>query len=108
MSYIRDFREYLRQEEFANSVDRWRASSDQGRGMESLDITRCEHCDRPTVAEEHIFTPQLTLDPSEQRDATYYTCEWCGSEIAPGETTPKKPAQREGESEMDRMIRRRA
>jgi hypothetical protein len=104
MSYHDGYREYLRQEQFAATIERNRAMADEGRGMGSLSI--CRQCERPTVAEERIWTPQLTLDPSEQRDETYYTCEWCGSEITPGETTPKKPAQSEGESEIERARRR--
>ena len=49
-------------------------------------------CDRPTVAEEHTYTPQRAIF-SDDRDQTYYTCEWCGAEVTPGELAPRKPAQ---------------
>jgi uncharacterized protein with PIN domain len=80
----------------------------EGRGLESSQYARCPTCDRATVLIEHEWTPQLSLIPSEQRDATYYTCEWCGSEIEPGELAeraPKKPAGRAGEDEIERARR---
>ena len=104
--YIRDFSEFQRQEEFRNHIERDRKLADHGRGMESLDITRCPHCERPTVVEEHVYTPQRKLF-GDDREETYFTCEWCGAEVEPNEATPRKPAQSEiAESENDR--RRRA
>ena len=92
MSFHSGHREYQRQEAFALQVQKRIATLDEGRGMESQTVTRCQQCDRPTVAEEHTYTPQRAIF-SDDRDQTYYTCEWCGAEVTPGELAPRKPAQ---------------
>jgi hypothetical protein len=82
--------------------------ADEGRGMESVNYATCPTCDRATVLIEHEWTPQLTLIPNEQHGGAYYTCEWCGSEMEPGELAecaPKKPASRAGEDELERARR---
>ena len=109
MSYIQDFIEFQRQEEFASSIERHRIGADEGRGLDSIAVAICPHCDRATVLEEHEYTPQRSIEPSEEHDGVYFTCEWCGAEVEPeNERTPRKPAQSEiAESEIER-IRRRA
>lgn len=82
-------------EELLRTIDRNRNLLHHGGGNDNREYTRCSNCNRPTVAEEHIYTPQRTLFVEEQRDQTYYTCEWCGAEVEPTETTPRKPAHSE-------------
>jgi DNA-directed RNA polymerase subunit M/transcription elongation factor TFIIS len=79
-------------EELLRTIDKNRKLADHGRGLDRSSITRCQQCERPTVAEEHSYTPQRTL-LGEERETTYYTCEWCGAEVTPGAMAPKKPAQ---------------
>lgn len=70
--------------------------SDEGRGLEDIVTARCSHCGRATVALEHVHTPQRKLF-TEEREQTWYSCEWCGAELD-AETlngrTPRKPASR--------------
>lgn len=101
--------EELRRQEMNDlHFDRYMARADEGRGLEDITTATCEHCNRATVVLEHVFTPQRKLF-SEEREQTYYTCEWCGSELDP-ETfnggTQRKPAGRAGEDEMERARRR--
>lgn len=81
-------------EELLRAIDKNRTLADHGRGLDSLNITRCQQCERPTVVEEHIYTPQRSL-LGEERETTYYTCEWCGAEVTPGINAPRKAAQTE-------------
>lgn len=85
-------------EELLRAIDKNKKLADHGRGLDQSNITRCQQCDRPTVAEEHIYTPQRSL-LGEERDTTYYTCEWCGSEVTPGINAPRKPMQSAGSDE---------
>jgi hypothetical protein len=79
--------------------------ADNGQGMESLNIARCLTCGRPTVLNEHEYTPQLSFSLSDnepEHEGTWYTCDWCGFEVEPGESTgPRKPAGHAGESDED-------
>jgi hypothetical protein len=99
-----------RQEQFAAETQACRHSAQKfAGGNDQAVYATCQHCDRATVLIEHVYTPQLSLDPEEQRDQAYFTCEWCNSEIEPTGTNrrmPRKPAASEnGESEMERARR---
>jgi hypothetical protein len=91
-------------EHFAGRVERRIATLNEGRGMEN--IPTCPTCNRATVLLEHEYQPQLTLIRSDMeqpvREETYFTCEWCGSEIR--DVSPKaarKPAGRAMESDVE-------
>jgi hypothetical protein len=104
MSFHNGNRQYQRQEAFALQIEKNRTLADHGRGMEELNITRCGHCERPTIAEEHIYTPQRAMF-SEDHDRTYFTCEWCGSEVTPRAGAPRKPAQAELVDDRENLLR---
>jgi hypothetical protein len=77
--------------------------ADEGRRLEDISTATCPECDRATVVLEHEYTPQLHLMPSEDRETTWYQCEWCGAEIMPelvNGRASRKPAGR-AESEME-------
>jgi hypothetical protein len=92
-------------EELLRSIDKLKATRDEGRGLDS--VPTCPTCSRATVLIEHPYTPQLRLiqDYSEpEHEASYFTCEWCGSEIDPrdiSERAPRKPAGRAGEDDLE-------
>lgn len=107
--HIRNLIEEMRQQEMNElRFDRYQARADEGCGLEDITTTRCPECNRATVVLEHVFTPQRKLF-SEEREQSWYACEWCGSELDP-ETfngrTQRKPAGRAGEDEMERARRR--
>lgn len=107
--HVRNLMEEMRQQEMSElRFDRYQAQADEGRGLEDITTARCPECNRATVVLEHVFSPQRKLF-SEEREQTYYTCEWCGSELDPESFnggTQRKPAGREGEDEMERARRR--
>ena len=82
--------------------------------MEDMHVATCQQCDRATVLIEHEFTPQLTFrlsDAEPEQEGTYFTCEWCNSEIEPRETNrrmPRKPAASEGAEDETEWARRTA
>ena len=97
-------------EHFAARVERRIATLDEGRGMEN--IPTCPTCNRATVLLEHEYQPQLRLIRSDmeepEREDTYFTCEWCGSEIDSRDVSDKaarKPAGRVVEPEIERARR---
>jgi hypothetical protein len=102
-------------EELLREMEKLERTKDHGRGLESLNVARCPTCDQATVLIEHEYTPQLRLslsDDEPQREGTYFTCEWCNSEIdttyMPLPSMPRKPAVSAGWEPEDEWARRRA
>lgn len=114
MNHIQTLLDQMRDEESLHArTDLIRQSDHHGSTRANLDAeyTRCPHCDRATVLIEHEWTPQLSMEPSEDRQAIYFTCEWCNGEIEPAviaPKTPRKPATSAGwedETEWARRLR---
>jgi hypothetical protein len=102
--YITNFLNEQRQHEQMRHRDFLIESDRQGAGRGMDDYATCPTCNRGTVLEVHEYTPQLSLMAEEQRDGVWFSCEWCGSEIDPGdlgERAPRKPAGNAGETDAE-------